>query len=120
MTNLVNELLDAAEENRVGNYIALCAEAGLTEKLTREIAKDARFPAVAKALLKDSIPRLAAKWLNRAGISSEWREEISVLTAIILIVKDSAKLRVRFEEIIQSNKTSAPAALKKNPEVMKL
>ena len=108
MTGLVDELVEAAEQNRVGSYIARCAEAGLTEKLSKEIAKDAHFPPVAKALLKSSIPRLAAKWLNRTGLSAEWQEEISVLTAIILIIKQGAKNNARFEELIQA-KNAPPA-----------
>ena len=116
LTGLVDELIEAAEENRVGSYIAKCAEAGLTPKLCKDIEADAHFPKVAKTLLKHSIPRLAAKWLNRACLSSEWQEEISVLTAIILIVKQQAKVNARFEELIQA-KNNPPEPVKKNLEV---
>lgn len=112
----MDELVEAAEENRVGNYIARCAEAGLTPKLCKELEADAHFPKVAKTLLKHSIPRLAAKWLNRAGLSAEWQEEISVLTAIILIIKQQAKVNARLEEVIlQSKQPQQPQ--RKTPEV---
>ena len=120
LTGLVDDLIEAAEENRVGGFIAKCAEAGITGKLCKEIEADAHFPKTAKALLKHSIPRLAAKWLNRAGISAEWQEEISVLTAVILIIKQNAKLNARFEEIVHANKQPAPAPVKKGPEVIKV
>ena len=120
LTGLVDDLIEAAEESRVDFYIGRCAEAGLTQKLCKEIEADARFPKTATALLKHSIPRLAAKWLNRAGISAEWQEEISVLTAIILIVKQNAKLSARFEEIVQAHKQPAPAPAKKGPESIKV
>jgi hypothetical protein len=112
LTGLVDELIEAAEENRVGNYLAKCAEAGLTPKLTKEIENDARFPKMSKALLKASIPRLAAKWLNRTGLSAEYQDELSVLTAVILIVKQGSALNTRFEELIvelKKSKTAAPA-----------
>jgi hypothetical protein len=120
LTGLVDELVEAAEENRVGNFIGKCAEAGLTPKLCKEIEADAHFPKMAKTLLKHSIPRLAAKWLNRAGLSAEWQEEISVLSAIILIIKQQAKVNTRLEELIQQNKQPAPVTVKKSPDVMKV
>ena len=104
----MDELVEAAEQNRVGSYIAKCSEAGLTGRLAKEIENDARFPKLAKTLLKSSIPRLAAKWLNRSGISAEWQEEISVLTAIILIIKQGSSLNNRFEELLQA-KNAQPA-----------
>ncbi len=104
LTGLVDDLLEAAEESRVASYLAKCQEAGLTGKLVKEIESDARFPRVAKALLKNAIPRLAAKWLNRSGISAEYQEEISVLTAVILIVKHDAGTAARLEKLIEAAK----------------
>lgn len=115
LTGLVDQLVEAAEENRVGNYLARCAEAGLTPKLTKEIEKDAHFPPIAKTLLKQAIPRLSAKWLNRTGLSAEWQDEISVLTAIILIVKQNAQTNARFEELIQANKQPAKKPAEAKP-----
>jgi hypothetical protein len=115
LTGLVDELIDAAEENTVADYLARCNEAGLTEKLTKEIVADARFPKLAKTLLKDAIPRLTAKWMNKTGISAEYQDEVSVLTALILIVKHRTSSDARFEELISEVKKAklpppAPAA----------
>jgi hypothetical protein len=115
LVSLVDQLIEAAEENRVGGYLAACAEAGLTGKLVKQIEEDAHFPKTAKVLLKQSLPRLAAKWLNRAGLSAEWQEEISVLTALILIVQHDRKTRARFNELLeeirkQKKKDPEPAA----------
>ena len=109
MSGLVDELIEAAEENRVGNYLGKCAKAGLTPKLTKEIETDARFPKMAKTLLKSAIPRLAAKWLNKTGISAEYQDEIAVLTAIILIVKHDASANACFEELVAEFKKSKAA-----------
>jgi hypothetical protein len=112
LTDLVNELIEAAEKNRVKEFLERCAQAGLTAKLTKEIENDARFPATAKVLLKHAIPRLGAKWLNKAGISAEYQDEISVVTALILIVRNNAQVNARFDEIIEEQKklkASAPA-----------
>lgn len=101
LAGVVDEIIEAAEEGRVSGYIARCAEAGLGPKLASEIEKDARFPKVAKALLKRAIPRLIAKWLNKAGLSAEWEDEISVMTALILIVKHNWQVSTKFDKLIE-------------------
>jgi hypothetical protein len=111
LSGLVDELIEAAEEGRVESYLRKCTEAGLTGKLAKEIEVDARFPKSAKALLKLAIPRLAAKWLNKTGISAEYQDEIAVLTAVILIVKHEMSVRARFEElIVEFKKAKVPPA----------
>ncbi len=116
MTDLVNELIEAAEKNRVKDFLGRCAEAGLTAKLTKEIEADVRFPGTAKVLLKNAIPRLAAKWLNKSGISAEYQDEISVVTALVLIIKNNYQVNRRFDDLIEEqkklSKTSAPAPAK--------
>ena len=101
LTGLVEQLIKAAEENRVGIYLVRCEKAGLTGKLVKEIEADARFPDSAKTLLKHSLPRLAAKWLNKAGISAEWQEEISVITALLLIFQHEAQVNARFKKLVE-------------------
>lgn len=101
MTGLVDQLIEAAEENRVGQYVARCAEAGLTGRLVKEIEASAHFPKTAKALLKHSLPRLAAKWMNKAGLSAEWQEEISVLSALILIMAQDRKTTAQLDALVE-------------------
>lgn len=81
---------------------------------------------MAKALLKSSIPRLAAKWLNRTGISAEYQDELAVLTAVILIVKQGSSVNAHFEELVLEMKKAkatpppsapAPAPAKAPPLV---
>jgi hypothetical protein len=101
LTGLIDELVEAAEENRVGQYLAKCEEAGLTGKLVKEIEGDARFPKAAKVILKTSLPRLACKWLNKSGLSAEWQDEVAVITALILIVQSGHKTNGRLDELIE-------------------
>jgi len=111
LTDLVGLLIDAAEKNRVADYLQKCNEAGLTEKLVKKIGEDARFPESAKILLKNSIPRLIAKWMNKTGISGEYQDEVAVMTAVILIVKHNAGVDANFQEILAELKKqkTAPA-----------
>ena len=118
LRDILSELIEAAEENRVAKYVAAVTEAGLMPKLVREIEADAHFPNTAKMLLKRSLPKLAAKWLNKAGLSAEFEDELSCVTAVILIVGHDRKFSAKVREIIvsfhsaQTTKVSAPSPAK--------
>lgn len=83
-------------------------------KLIKEIEGDAHFPKSAKVLLVTSLPRLAAKYLNKSGISAEYQDELSVATAILLIVKHNREVSQKLDKLIAQ--TKAPKAPEKKEE----
>ena len=108
--------MDAAEQGRVAQFVGKCEAAKLLPKLIREIEKDAAFPKAAVVLLKRSLPRLAAKWLNKAGISAEWQDELACVTAVLLIVQHDRKLSAKLQELIAAAKReAAPKEPEKKP-----
>jgi hypothetical protein len=115
LTSLLDQLLTAAEESRVAQFVGKCEEAGITGKLLDEIEKDAHFPKGAKILLKESLPRLAAKWLNRSGISAEYQDEAAVITAILLIVQSDRKNSGKLDELIAQRKAELEKLTNLNP-----
>lgn len=100
LKDLIGELLDAAEQNRVAQFLEKCREAGLVGQLIKEVERDAYFPKTAKLLLKNALPRLAAKYLNKAGFSAEYRDELACVTAVLLIIKHDRSLSQRLDEMI--------------------
>lgn len=82
-------------------------------KLIKEIESDAHFPDAAKVILTTSLPRLAAKWLNKSGLSAEYQDEIAVITAILLIYQHDRKMMLKLDKLIAQTKPKEP---KKNPE----
>lgn len=106
LTSLIEELLKAAEEFRVDSFVGKCEEAGITGKLLEEIERDAHFPKAAKILLKESLPRLAAKWLNRSGVSAEYQDELTVVTALLLMIQNDRKNGAKLDELIAQRKKS--------------
>lgn len=104
LQGLIGELLDAAEEGRVQSFLVRCEQEGLTGKLVKEIEKDAHFPKTAKIILKQSLPRLAAKWLNKAGISAENQDEVLTLTAVLLILQSQRKISIRISKAAEDLK----------------
>jgi len=103
---LCDQLLAAVEEGRLSAFIARCTEAGLSQRLVKEIEQDARFPRAAKVLLSRSLPRLAAKYLNRAGLSAAWEDEVAVLSGIIILVQHDRRLQARLAELIAAHRAA--------------
>lgn len=107
LTSLLDELLKAAEEFRVDSFVGKCEEAGITGDLLKEIERDAHFPKSAKILLKESLPRLAAKWLNRSGVSAEYQDELTVVTAMLLMIQNDRKNSAKLDELIALRRAEA-------------
>lgn len=101
---LVEDLLEAAEESRVAQFAAKCKQLGDMPKLIKEIEGDAHFPKAAKVLLVTSLPRLAAKWLNKSGISAEYQDELAVATAFLLIIKQDRATNAKLDKLIALTK----------------
>lgn len=128
VSGFVDQLLKAAEENRVARFAARCQRLKQFPKLFAEIELDPHFPKAAVALLKDSLPRLACKWLNKFGVSAEFRDELACVTAVLLIVKndratfarvDAVLLRLEKEAKPQATAPAVTMPATKVPEVGK-
>lgn len=120
LSELINELLEAAEDGCVAMYVGKCEAAGLMPKVIEEIERDARFPKVAKIMLKRSLPRLACKWLNASGVSAEYQVELELVTAMLLLIQHQRKVVSKLDELIAKlkpvePKPATPAAPAANP-----
>lgn len=118
ISDLLGELIEAAEENRVAQYVAQCKEAGLLPKLSKEIEADAYFPKISKKVLSKCLPRLAAKYLNKTGVSAEFQDEVAVFVAVIMIALNDRSISKRLAEHAEKKKADEavspepPAALR--------
>lgn len=96
---LVEKMLDAAEKGRLAKFLIRTQKLGQMPELIKEIEEDAHFPPEAKALLQISLPRCAAKWLNKSGLSAEYQDEIAIVTAVLLIYQHDRKIMLRLDKI---------------------
>lgn len=101
-------MIEAAEAGRVGSFVSRCTEIGVTGKLLKEIEADAGFPKAAKLLLCRALPKLAAKWLNKSGLSAEYEDEVAVVSALVLIMSNDRKLTARLDAVIAELKKPEP------------
>jgi hypothetical protein len=97
---LFDQLIPSFEELDVSSVIDQAGEAKLPPELVREIAKDARWSAPTKKALELSCPQVAAKWLNKTGISAENQGEVVLCSAIATLLVSRRMLTKRLEKLI--------------------
>jgi hypothetical protein len=74
--------------------------ARLPTELIDEIERDAKWPEGAKKMLAESSAAVGAKYLNRAGISAEYKEEVNLGLAIATIASSQIALTRRLDKLI--------------------
>lgn len=99
-----DELVAAWEEHRVSKFTSAGKEAALPEPLIRQIRTDCRFQDGSRRVVQKAIPRVACKWLNRAGVSAEYADEVALVTALGAILVQGRKLQTKLDEIIEQKR----------------
>lgn len=97
---IFEQLVPACEQLDVQSITRLAAEADLEKEVLKEVEKDARWSPPTKTALLMSGPQVAAKWLNKTGISSENQGEVVLGMAIASIVASHVLLVKKLEKII--------------------
>ena len=68
--------------------------------MVREIETDAKWSTPAKKALEIAGPQVAAKWLNKTGISAENQPEVVLGTAVASILAGHVLLLRRLDKLI--------------------
>ena len=114
---LFDQLIPTVEDLHVEHLTGMAEEAKLPTEIVKEIGKDARWPGPSRKAIEISAPQVAAKWLNKSGISAENQPEVVLGTAIVSIVVSHRKLALKLEKLLQSRKAElarTPASNHKN------
>lgn len=104
LNDIAGELIEAAEEARVVKYVEKARAAKIPEAVVKEIARDARLPAMSKKGLQLSSPRVGAKWLNKIGVDAAHKDEVILAGCLTAILAQGRQLDRRLEQLIQSAK----------------
>ena len=97
---LFDQLLPTIEDLTVHQLTNRAEQAKLPGELVKEIGKDARWSPVSRKAVEIASPQVAAKWLNKAGISAENQPEIVLGTAVACIAAGHVKLLRKLDKII--------------------
>lgn len=111
LKEFTDELVDSAEAKRVEKFTAKAKEAGLPEKVVIEVRADSHYGS-GKKTVKLALPRVGAKWLTKSGISSEWRDEVQLLSGMAALRFQGSRLERKLDKLIELKK-------KKEEEIQK-
>src|SRR5439155_18075770 len=101
---LFDQLIPTVEDLHVDHLTGMAEEAKLSGEIVKEIGRDARWPGPARKAIEISAPQVAAKWLNKSGISAENQPEVVLGTAIVSIAVSHRKLSLKLEKLLQARK----------------
>lgn len=76
------------------------AEAKLLPAVLKEIEKDARWSPATHTMLKQSMAPLAAKYLNKTGVSAEYQHEVTFGFAVVAILRGQSALESKLDTLI--------------------
>jgi hypothetical protein len=97
---LFDQLIPTLETIAVGQLTSRATKARLPGEVVKEIERDAKFAPPAKKALEIAAPRVAAKWMNRTGISAEHQDEVILGTALASIAAQQVLLLKRLDKLI--------------------
>lgn len=97
---LFSQIIPAAESLATGQIVSRAIKAKLPAQAVREIEAECKWAEPAKKALEIEGPRLAAKWLNKTGVSAENQPEVVCLSALAVIGVSHFKLLQRLDKLV--------------------
>lgn len=97
---LFEEIVPAVEQEAVASLTNRAAKAQLPAPLLKQIEKDAHWSTAAKKSLTVTGPQVAAKWLNKLGVSAENQGEVVLALAVASIAFTHFRLSRKLDALI--------------------
>jgi hypothetical protein len=88
LKEVVSELIGLFEEWDKTDSVKTARAAKLSDDLVKQIEQDASMPAFCKGVFVRTIPALAAKYLNQAGLPATGKDETLLLMAVLYMAYD--------------------------------
>jgi len=107
---LIKQILPTAQKMATRSITSRAEKAHLPGELIHDIEKEATWNPMAIQAIEISAPQVAAKWLNKTGVSAEHQPEIMLGTAICSILGSQVLLLNRLDKLIKVANEAKPAA----------
>ena len=112
---LTDQLIGLVEDLDVSSFSKTARAGALPEKVIKKIECDSEWPRAGKLMLERSTPKLAAKWMNKTGLSAEFQDEMEFMGGCSAILISRQKLMKELRAMIEDFKAAAPPATEKKP-----
>jgi hypothetical protein len=104
---IFRQLLPTIELSLATSLTSRAQKAKLPGEVIAEIRKDAAWPAPTKRAVEIAAPRVAAKWLNRSGLSAEYQDEVLLGTAAAAILAQHSMILRKLDKVIAGEQEQA-------------
>lgn len=84
-------------------------KAKIDAAVIREIERDFAWPQKSKTMLSQTSASLGAKWLNRAGLSAAYKDEVNFGVALLVIMRCEASVNRRLDKLIAAAEAAEKA-----------
>jgi hypothetical protein len=106
LSPLIEQLVPTIEAVSIKQITSRAEKAHLPGMVIEDMQKEAAWNPAAKKAIEISAPQVAAKWMNKTGISAEHQPEVVLGTAVVAIVAGHCMILKRLDELIK--KTNPP------------
>ena len=112
---LIREALAATEAAIVSGHRNKAAKAKLAKELIEQIVADSKFSPALLATVNATLPRVIAKWMNKAGISGEYSDEALLSLAALSLYVSQRKTEAALDKLI-AEQSAGQAQASERPE----
>lgn len=104
---IFRQLIPTIELSLATSLTSRATKAKLPGEVIAEVRKDAAWPAPTKRAVEIAAPRVAAKWLNRSGLSAEYQDEVLLGTAAAAILAQHSMILRKLDKVIAGEQAAA-------------
>lgn len=112
---LFRRLISTAEKVLSYQITSRARKASLPSGLVKEIEIEAKWSDMSKEALQEALPELAAKYLNKTGISAEYQPEIVAAIAVSDIAMGHLQILQRLDRLIELQSPAQPKTTETKP-----
>jgi hypothetical protein len=98
------------EELASRKIVSKARRARLPAIVVTEIERDCKWPDKSKRMLSETSGALAAKYLNKSGISAEYKVEVNFSIAVLNIAASHMAVLKRLDKLIAAANAGTPAS----------
>ncbi len=104
---VTDALVPLLEEIQHDKKLSKLRKAKIDAGVIKEIERDFAWPEKSKLMLSRTGASLGAKWLNKAGLSAAYKDEVNFGVALLVILRCEASVNRRLDKLIAAAEKAA-------------
>lgn len=101
LAEITAELIETLEQWDKSSDVKKARALNIGGRLLEQIEADAGIPKFCKTIWKKYLPKMAAKWLNKSGVSSEYEAETALALSALYYIYDKSQRGKEIKKLAQ-------------------